>query len=464
MASIDKAGGVITSTYKKLFAGLLTSLVFLLPYERIPSLPVRVLGASIDLRLSFLVGAAMLILVTWSVTLAKQKLRVKLELHHYLLAAFFFVYLMSALLSVDLKRALTVWVFTAFTAGVGVSVGLLWQYRDSLAIRKALWITTWIVLVFGFYQYFGDIFGLPQSWTGLRDIYTKEIFGFPRIQSTGLEPLFYGNFLLIPFFYFSSRFLNNLEERPLLLIAISTQIALTVSRGALISGIAGLTVLIVLSLRGVSHWKNIHQQAGLIGITVLGTTLALLLTNVNSLGILSKDSSLPSTSASPAPVAVINQATNLTSQDDRVRNRDLAWQAFQGQPWLGIGPGNFSAYAKDKYAGYEGSEGYIVVNNEPLELLAESGAIGFSMFLLMVSTIVWQLYKAWQHFTPQENEWPAVVLAYLLALAIQYQTFSTLYIMHVWVLIGIGMGAVTGHVPKKPTRKLPDKKPRPHRS
>lgn len=431
-----RAGGV-----KILLPGILASLIFLLPFERIPSLPVTAFGTSIDLRLSFIAGAVLIAAVVYGLYKGQLTIDRRLRNLSLWLVAFFFAYGLSLLLSTDIKRAVSVWCFTAFTALVGGAVGVAWQHRNQAAVRQALRISTWIVIAFGFYQYFGDIFGLSQSWTGLRDIYTKEIFGFPRIQSTGLEPLFYGNFLLIPFFYFSNRFLNGKEERPLLLIAIATQIVLTVSRGALISGLLGLFLILAMSLRKLSGWKNFKQQAGLIGLTTLGVALALLLTNVNNFGVLNRNSSLPS--SSPAPVAVINQATNLTSQDDRVRNRTLAWRAFMEHPWFGIGPGNFSAYAKDQYIGYQTSEGYIVVNNEPLELLAEAGLVGSALLLTFIGLLVWQLVRAWWTHGSDETEWAVAVLAFLLALAVQYMTFSTLYIMHIWVMIGIGLGSVT---------------------
>jgi O-antigen ligase len=457
MVSFEKAQKSLRSGgVKILLPGLLASLIFLLPFERIPSLPVSLFGTSVDVRLSFLVGLVLIGVVGYGVIKRQLSVSQQVRSTHLWLIGFFFSYGLSLLLSTDLKRALSVWCFTAFTALVGVAVGLAWEYRDQAGVRQALRISTWIVLAFGFYQYFGDIFGLSQSWTGLRDIYTKEVFGFPRIQSTGLEPLFYGNFLLIPLFYFANRFLNNIEERPVLLIAIITQIVLTVSRGALFSGAVGLILILLLSFRHIAQWKKLQQQVGLIGLTTLGVVLALLLTNVNNFRVFHRDTTVPTTS--PAPVAVINQATNLTSQDDRVRNRTLAWEAFKEHPWLGIGPGNFSAYAKERYVGYQASDGYVVVNNEALELLAEAGIVGFCLFLIFIATILWRLGWVWLRFSPKEAEWAVVVFVYLVALAIQYQTFSTLYIMHIWVMIGIGMGTGLLLVPQKPKGKSSVKK------
>lgn len=437
MVRTDKRGTTVFRSRLKLFTGLLTSLIFLLPYERIPSIPVLVFGASIDLRLSFFVAIALSLLVAWSITFSSSRLTIKLHTYHYWLMSFFFVYLLSALLSTDLKRALMVWTFTAFTAVTGLAVSFIWQHRDSVAIRKGLWITTWIVLIFGFYQYFGDVMGLSTNWTGLRELYTKQIFGFPRIQSTGLEPLFYGSFLLIPFFYFSSRFLSSREERPIFLVAIIVQLVLTVSRGALIGGVCGLLLLLGLYARR----SLIQQKVGLVGIVILGGALALLLTNVNNIKLFGGSSD--QTHGTAAPTAVIDQATNFNAQDDRVRNRTLAWEAFQDHPWLGIGPGNFSDYAKERYDGYQSISGAIVVNNEPMELLAESGLLGLLTFFGFVVIVFSALLRIVLEGGDNLSDWSYSLLAYFIALAIQYQTFSTLYIVHVWVTLGIAMGIVS---------------------
>ena len=39
--------------------------------------------------------------------------------------------------------------------------------------------------------------------------------------------------------------------------------------------------------------------------------------------------------------------------------------------------------------------------------------------------------------------WLYGLMAYLIATAIQYQTFSTLYIMHIWVATGILLGVIS---------------------
>lgn len=430
---------------------LATLLVASLPFDRIPSWDVMILGVSFTLRLSLLFGAA---LIALSVPLLWRKRTNLQHIQYYLLLAFGFFYLLSALAGTDLKRALTVYAFTMFTLLLSVSVSVITSRVNKQWAEKALLYATWIALIFGFYQFFGDIFSLPSNITGLRDIYTKVVFGIPRIQSVGLEPLYYANFLLLPLLYFSSKFLSGDDERPYLIALIVTQIVLTISRGALIAGATGVITLLILMARK----KRYTQSLGLLALIFVGVALALNLTGITILPD-SKTQSGDNVTPNEKAVAVVDQATNLNVQDDRVRNRTLAWEAFKTSPILGIGPGNFNRYARDKYEGYRTNDGsYVIVNNEPLELLAEGGLLGLGFFVAFISLLWWRVTKlAWQSHSSVAGIWPAAISAYFVAMAIQYQTFSTLYIVHLWVVIGIAMAlTIPGLMPQ--TAKVQESK------
>jgi O-antigen ligase len=260
------------------------------------------------------------------------------------------------------------------------------------------------------------------------------VFGFPRIQSTGLEPLYYANFLLIPFFIFAADFLKGNKERKFLLIAIATQVALSVSRGAYAGAILGLAILLVLGVKAKVKWQ---QFAGLGAMLILSVVLALFMTTLEF-----KNDKNTGTSGEKKTDAIVAQATNFDTQDDRDRNRSLAVQAFSSAPIFGIGPGGFDQYAREQAPIYVGTPGRIIVNNEPLELLAEGGILAFASLAVTMLWIVWQAVSAaWRgKGVPGAWPWLAGLVCYLAALVVQYQTFSTLYIMHVWVVIGILIG------------------------
>lgn len=404
-------------------------LVFLLPFERIPSINVF----SVTLRASQFVALALIIV---SIGPIIDFYRSKPRLPKLLLPAFLFSYFLSALMATDIKRAMTITIFTVFVALMASAIAATIRPRDLSLLEKALFITTAIVIAFGFYQYLGDVFGLSASLTGLRPIYTKEIFGFPRIQSTALEPLFYGSFLLIPYLILLAKRLLYAKSfskyHGVLFLLVITQLFLTVSRGAIYAGIVATIVLLV----GLGIQKKIQLYMGirLIGYIVIGAGLALILTWLPTYFV-----KQPEVGGAQKTEKLLKQTSNFDSQDDRVRNRQLAIDAFKTTPVFGIGPGNFSNYAVSRYPAYS-QVAPVSVNNEPLELAAEAGVIGFSLFVLYVGwtyVMVFGRYLKRSFNNEHAAYWVPAVLVYMIALAIQYQTFSTLYVMHVWVIIGL---------------------------
>lgn len=419
---------------------ILALLVFSLPFERIPS--VDILSGQVTIRINQLV-AVMLIVVAIPAALKQHKQLLKVP--KVFLISFLFILFLGSLMAFDLSAAARVFVATTLTCVTSLAISFVAEVRNLDKYEKALVWGTWIAVAFGMFQYFGDTFGLSQSVTGLAPNYVKEVFGFPRIQSTALEPLFFASFLLIPFSVLSVRQLIASRTRAITLFAVTTTIVLTVSRGAIAAGVL-VAVALVLSacFYKARSWRKILIYFWLI---VAAAVFAYFLTFASSL-------TAPKTnddkfSAEKKTKQLVTQTVNFDSQDDRVRNRKLAWQAFKEQPILGIGPGNFDWYAKEAYPGYQQAP-RVIVNNEPLELLAEIGLVGFLTLLAFFTTL---LYSAFKYILPRfmsgelgndGGVWAAGLIAYLGATAVQYQTFSTLYIMHIWVSIGLLMAIVLG--------------------
>lgn len=422
-------------------AALTAALVFLLPFERIPSLDIF----SVTIRLSQLAGAA---LVVVSIGPIINFYKARPYLPKFILPAFFLSYLLSALLATDLRRAIMVWVFTVFVALVGSAIAATFTTDELPRLEKYLYISTAIVMVVGFYQYFGDVFGLSPALTGLRSIYTKEVFGFPRIQSVSLEPLYYGSFLLIPYCLLLAKRLKSKTSTAIsesvLLFFIVMQVALSVSRGAIIGALVSLFAIAILYL--FKKQLKFKQMVKVAAIILAGAVAAYSLTLISP-----KTTNAKYTGEKKAE-KLIEQATNLKSQNDRVRNRTIAIKAFKENPVFGIGPGNFNQYAIKEFPRYA-RVAPVIVNNEPIELLAESGIVGFVLFLVFVGVlyiIALVRYLKDKYANQALNYWVPALLIYLIALAIQYQTFSTLYVMHVWVVIGLLMAFTKTE--KKPTR------------
>ncbi len=119
---------------------------------------------------------------------------------------------------------------------------------------------------------------------------------------------------------------------------------------------------------------------------------------------------------------------------------DLFWQ----HPVTGIGIGNFGP-AVAKYSHEMPAGGWLIVNNEPLELLVETGILGFSAILGLIIIVIWQAIRALRQtrFIGDEKDRKllyailAGLLAAFIGIIVQYQTFSTLYVLHVWFVIGM---------------------------
>ena len=424
-----------------LLACIFAGLVFFLPYERIVTLELPLVPGGYTLRLSHVF--ALLLISGFFAAVVFSRRKVSLRSWDYLLAGFLFSYLISALLAQDLKRALIVWVFTVFVALMAFVVSQIIRKDWLQYVEPVLATTTWIVLIFGFYQYFGDSLGLSTGVTGLRDMYTRGVLGFPRIQSFGLEPLYYASFLQIPLYYYLVQFVFGQKKRPWLILAILCQIILTVSRGAVIASVFAIILFIAVLI--CVRWKSIvWKHVAHFGVIVF----AAILLSYGMIQVSSKLTEIAERSTTKQGQqdrvqSTFRQTTNLDEQDDRTRNRTIALEAWQQNPLLGIGPGNFDGFAVAAFPPYADSEGYVIVNNQPIELLAESGLVGFTIFLSFAVVVVFNNIVYIVHDKKLKSSASLLAIAglmYLVALAIQYQTFSTLYILHIWLVFGVMMG------------------------
>lgn len=416
-------------TFRSRMVGLL-ALVFLLPFERIGSVEV----AGFTLRTSQVVG--LLVLIVWLIAVVYGKAG-KLQRNPTVLlsGAFLIIALLSISQAVNLFRAVAVFAFIAFTISVSWLVPqLLSSERALRRLVTILFISTALIGLFGLYQFAGDLVGLPPALTGLRDQYTSEVFGFPRIQSTFLEPLYFANFLLIPLALAVSFLLSGAKvmNRSLLLIGLillwGVNFVLTLSRG----GYFGLATAFIVLL--VVYWKKVLTPHRLIiglavaGIVAWGAVQFLGLTGdrQESVGVFTR------------------QATGLftgASYADRATTFEDAWAMFQAHPVLGVGVGNFGPNIAP-FPLVQPEHGWLIVNNEFLELLAETGALGFGLFIILLIMLAVRTVRA---ITRAADPFIRALLVGLLAafvgVIVQYQTFSTLYIMHIWFLFGLMVAA-----------------------
>jgi len=403
---------------------LLALLVFLLPFERIPSYKF----AGITLRLSLLAAALVIVRATW---IYLQNRGLKLSFTVKSLLAFLLWLVIITPVSINLTRGAEVTVFTFFTAFTALGITVLLRREHLNLLLRSLLLSATMVGVFGLYQYFGNVLGLGAKFTGIQDRYSYQLFGFPRIQATSLEPLYFAAYLLLPLSIIISAYsLGQLSRRWLwLLWLLGTDLFLTVSRGGNLAFVIMLSAFLTVSL--FSKW-SFRRLATIVLIVIISYGCALLL--------ISKLNHPPQgVGKGKGGLASYSQQIQTTGLegggDERAQARKSALVIFKQHPLIGIGPGNYGPYIQHNV---KPVSGWVIVNNETLELLAETGIIGFFLFMVFAASLFVMGARAVViEKDPLSRAWLLGLLGFLLAMAIQYQTFSTLFIVQFWVAIGL---------------------------
>lgn len=413
---------------------LIYFILAVLPLERIPSLDVLLAGQEITVRLSQ-IGGLLLILI--NLPLLWRQRRRWLAAPWRWLMLFLVAAAGSSLLALRPQRALLVLTFLVFLGLLAFVIAAHFQAAKIKTYITILLVSALATTAFAFFQFFGDLLNLPISITGLREQYTKALFGFPRVQSTGLEPLYYANYLLIPV-ALSLVFALRKPRYLLISLPLLTIIWMALSRGAYAA-----TLLIVAAIAAYSLMKRRWRAA----ITMVGVAAASVLLAIGLISFAARVDTKPATTPKKNLQNLSRQSTNLSygeSAEGRAATRWLAWEAFKANPALGIGPGNFGTYANQQVPS-RFTDQSTIANNETLELLAEHGALGFAFFALFAAALLRQSLRRLK----LRSQLQLFTLGLLLALAatvVQYQTFSTLYITHIWVTLGLLAGAAQAKI------------------
>ncbi|MFC1617992.1 O-antigen ligase family protein [Patescibacteria group bacterium] len=410
---------------------------FFLPFERIGGFDI--VGQT-TLKISQVFAAATIISWLFYYLLIKRRAFVVPKILWPVLA-YIAIAAISILNAANTGRAVSVFLFTLFVMIFALIIPqVVFKTKHVRKIVFAILLAAVIVSLFGLYQFAGDVVGLPETITGLRSHYTESVFGFPRIHSTASEPLYFANYLLIPIALAVMLFLlakpkqavSFWRSRSFYLIAIVLTVmalVLTLSRGGYLGLIATAVMLLILGWRYVWRAKNILIFVG-IGAVVAIAAIAF----INFSGNFSLDTFL-------------GQATELEQGAgivERQETYDQAIDLFWQHPLTGIGIGNFGPEVA-KYAHKMPESGWAIVNNEPLELLVETGILGAAAIASVIIIVIWQAIVALRQVRFLKDEKKrrllyailAGLLAAFIGIIVQYQTFSTLYIMHVWFVIGL---------------------------
>lgn len=416
-------------------------IIFFLPFERVPTVNL----GGVDVKINTILG--FITLISWILALMfnAKKYKVSPNALAIPLLIFIFTMVLSLTQAQAMTRAVEVLFFILFTMALSVLAVNIVNNKEILnKTIKVLFASSLVVGIFGLFQFGGDTIGLPQSITLLKTGYTSSVFGFPRIQAFSMEPLYLANYLLIPLMIGTAFFFNHagpLKRWPLigLLTLLLINFILTVSRGGYLGLVVAFLILAVLIFRRVLTWKNIAY--GLLTIVVVGYGVAFALSR--------GDYRATNEFLGHVMLADINQGESIQG---RLATFRRSLQAFHESPILGIGIGNYGPWNKF-YPSYTPPGGWDIVNNQYLETLAETGIVGVSALGLVILILIIRTFIALKY---AEDIFLRSVLIGVFAafcgILIQYNFMSTLYIIHIWILIGLLIAVQNMILKAKPSK------------
>lgn len=420
------------------------AIFFLLPFERIPTVDL----AGFTLKLNHLIGG--LVIIFWFIELVKfpksearitnevrnPKSEIQSKIRKFENSSFVshptntFIWLLIVALILSFAQAVSpmrsaiFFVQALFVVGLyGVIVNRVNRVEMVEKVVNIILVSTWLVVLFALYQLVGDYLGWP---TGLDQGYTHKVLSFPRVQAFAKEPLYLANLLFIPLGLMIGWLVQ--KEKPMpkqmtILMPLTILVfLLTVSRGAYLGLLAFGVFCIVIFGRQLLTKRAIK----LAGLALILAAFGVLLT----LGTLGPQ----------VAERFIAQATardiGLSSESifGRLRAFGQAVDVWQTSPVTGVGLGGFGVAV-----GQEISTGLPIVNNQYLELLAEAGLVGLLAFVLIMISIGAVFLRIWRQH-PSVAYLPAMLgglMAAWVGTLVQYNFFSTLAIIHIWVLIGL---------------------------
>jgi putative inorganic carbon (HCO3(-)) transporter len=343
------------------------------------------------------------------------------------LAGFFAAAGLSLVNAENFERSLVVLGFTLFTASLAFLMPNVLRAEDLPRVRKVVLISAALVGLFGLWQFVGDMLGAPTWMTGLRDTYTRAILGFTRVQSTAAEPLYFADYLLLPIALAGAWLLRNPAPKiSRLLIALlgglMLDVFLTSSRGGWLGLAVTALALLWLERRHLKEWKPL---ASALAVGIVAVALGVFL--------LGRFFSPTQATVTETFFRHVTTVTDGAAFDDRAATFTGALDAWKRHPWIGVGFGGYGPYVAAFALDAPGA-GWPIANNETLELLAETGLIGLAAFVIFLVVLFRGARKS---PTDDADAIRTACIAALIGMLAQYQTFSTLYIMHVWFTIGL---------------------------
>jgi hypothetical protein len=411
------------------------ALLFALPFERIGSWALNPATDHPMVRLSQVIGAVLVAAYGLRVLARRQRLRWS---WYYTPLVGLAAWAVAPVLTIGYRPLWYGYAALVFVVALTVVVANLVVELPKQRLFGVLLAGAAVSAAFGLYQFVAGALGAPESATFLRPEYTRAVFGFPRIQSTGLEPLYYANYLLAPLTLLMSVLAFKLRwfgrRRLPLLLLLAVVFVLTMSRGAFIGlaiGAVGAVPLLLMKRRAVS----MRALGVALGAAALVALVLLSFASLKSGGSLVQAPKL-------FLELVTVDVTRTGSFTERSSMRAQALKIAAAHPLVGVGIEGISPYVLD-YAPGKSETTDVAFNNQALELADETGAPGALLFYGFLLALVIGGVRALLETKDRAREaWLLAGLVALVAVTVQAQSFSGFLLTHLWVLYGLVLGLI----------------------
>lgn len=411
------------------------TLIFCLPFERIGSWALHPDTGHPVVRLSQIVAAALVLGVAYNVLNKKLRLT-KPPIAFYILLAFVASSGLSALFIGKPQLLASCAVLVLLLLVVLILGSFISAIRPE-PLLNALYSSSAAVGLFGLYQFAVGSLHLGL-YSGLRAPYLSDLFGFPRIHSTALEPLYYANYLLIPLLVGVALMVLN----PVAMKGwhravwglVALNFILTMSRGAFI----GLLVATALGALIFSILKLKSRIPRFLPLSVIAIPAVAVI-------LIASASFITTGSAKTGPRNFIEQMTTKLaatgSYYDRVAMRERAYEIFKDHPVFGVGTAGITPYVHN-YDPQRRKDDVVALNNQFFELLAETGIVGTVLFYGFLISLLAAAVLSLRLVSKERAAWTLGLVLVIVAMTVQAQSFSGFLLMHFWVCYGLLLGLI----------------------
>ncbi len=419
---------------------MLFTLAILLPLEYIPSFEVY----GLRLRLSFFVGG--LIIVSAIIVRFSRAKKFNFSLSEWLIVAWLIWLMIRAIGADDKKAMLNVVLPLMFYVLLALSIKIIIKKDYIKSVLKGLFIGAGLAISFGFYQFLANWLGVSHWLTGLRPQYSWESFGFPRLQSTALEPLYFSAYLLLPFAILLSFMVRSNDYRKpiylVLLFSILVADILTLSRGGLVALVVELMVIGIFYISRINVKSLIYIICSFIGVVIIVFGLISLTARQGRDSDVTYGQKGVNTLVSHLKNFSFFANSNNKANDDSVGQRDRA--RVQAKTtitdnkmvlFFGVGPGQYQNYNQTKYKNPDLGE----PNNLVLEQTVQFGLVGVVLFFIAGLSMLIGLFNKVKNKSWQISALCIGLIAYFIALFLQAQTFTGLALTHLWFAVGLAL-------------------------